>query len=106
MKTLPRKRAAHAVDARASPGDFSNQYVISQPGRIITTNTSCWQQGRNRDFTNNVTLDLNGFPLVVVQIPSMEFLWPTFFARMCGAQRHHHRMALTAPTEFAVSDST
>jgi len=34
MKTLAQS-SAHAGLMRATPGDFSNQYVISQPGRII-----------------------------------------------------------------------
>ena len=66
MKTLAQIEPRIPVDAAHTPGDFSDVFVISQPGSYyLTTNVV----GLNSKagiaiLANNVTLDLSGFALM------------------------------------------
>jgi hypothetical protein len=66
MKSLDQIEARTPVDAIHTPGDFSDEFIISQPGSYyLTTNLV----GVNATYgifiaTNNVTLDLNGFSVL------------------------------------------
>jgi hypothetical protein len=68
MKSLDQIEARTPVDAIHTPGDFSDEFIISQPGSYyLTTNIV----GVNAKYgilitTNNVTLDLNGFSILGV----------------------------------------
>ena len=63
MKTLDQIEARIPISATTTPGDGSDNFVISKPGSYyLTTNfISSSGKGGIRIETNNVTIDLNGF---------------------------------------------
>ena len=66
MKTLDQVEPRTPVDAVHTPGDFSDQFIISQPGSYYLT-TNLVNTGASYGIyivTNNVTLDLNGFSVL------------------------------------------
>ena len=66
MKTLDQIEARTPVDALHTPGDFSSQFSISQPGAYYLTTNLLGVSSKYgiQIVTNNVTLDLNGFSLL------------------------------------------
>jgi hypothetical protein len=66
MKSLDQIEPRTPVDATHTPGDSSDEFLITQPGSYyLTTNiTAVVLKNGIKIITNNVTLDLNGFSLL------------------------------------------
>jgi parallel beta-helix repeat protein len=66
MKTLDQIEARTPIDAAHTPGDASNQFIISAPGSYYLTGNITGVSGKNGIWINadNVTLNLNGFALI------------------------------------------
>jgi hypothetical protein len=62
MKTLDQIEARTPINATATPGDASNQFIISAGGSYYLTANITGVSGKNGMSINasNVTLDLNG----------------------------------------------
>ena len=68
MKTLDQVEARQIVNATNTPGDGTDQFVISAPGSYYLTGNITGVSGKNGIVINadDVTLDLNGFALIGV----------------------------------------
>ncbi len=66
MKSLDQVQPRTPVDGTHTPGDGSDQFVISSPGSYYLTSNVLGASGKNGIAINadNVTLDLNGFALI------------------------------------------
>ncbi|MFL6530242.1 MAG: hypothetical protein ACJ8KX_07205 [Chthoniobacterales bacterium] len=65
MKTLDQVEARTIINATNTPGNGTNQFVISTPGSYYLTGNITGVSGKNGILVNNnnVTIDLNGFVL-------------------------------------------
>jgi parallel beta-helix repeat protein len=68
MKSLDQVEARTIVNAANTPGDASNQFIITAPGSYYLTGNITGVSGKSGITINadNVTLDLNGFALIGV----------------------------------------
>jgi parallel beta-helix repeat protein len=66
MKTLDQVEARTIVNAANTPGDATNQFIITAPGSYYLTGNITGVSGKHGISINadNVTVDLNGFALV------------------------------------------
>lgn len=66
MKTLDQVEARIIINATNTPGDASNQFIISAPGSYFLTGNITGVSGKNGILitASSVTIDLNGFALI------------------------------------------
>jgi parallel beta-helix repeat protein len=71
MKTLAQIEARTPVDAITTPGNASEQFIITQPGSYYLTGDISGVTGKDGISiqTNDVTLDLNGFAMTGASAP-------------------------------------
>src|SRR3954451_7441888 len=65
MKTLDQVEARTIINATKTPGDPTNQFIISAPGSYYLTGNITGVSGKNAISINasNVAVDLNGFTI-------------------------------------------